>query len=422
MRCFCIGRGRASDICALVVCALALALALCTARWVGKKDTPPMASAGTAPGDSSASLLASTGLKETPLRLTGISYGGPFPVVLDESFWKGVVQIPVARLDASLLMHLQSLLGPAATVTLAGDALKDDKEVAISTLLLSGRLSHRYFGNALLIRSAQGIRARDPGLQRKIRGAEAHRDQLLSHLGGIGLPISTEIECVGYQGTIAEMICDSMDHFDIQQKELEWTTLAYLHYMTHIDTWRDRFGARHSFDDIAQELLSRPLVGASCNGIHILIALSAIVQVDNNRSILSPETRGRVLDRLGRSMAVAIDMQREDGCWDPLCIYRFPGSRRAGSTALEPVIEDSKSVRQSITSHLVLWINALPPEITCPAGVQEGAAAWLSESIVGLSPDKFWDDYCTNTHVLNAICKSGKDAKLPSLPMALTER
>lgn len=393
---------------ACVVGACILATAAWASLWFDRREMGLTNSCDTGGGDINATTQATVILRETPMHLRGISHDGAIPSVLDDSFWQEVVRVPPERVDASMLMHLQSLLGPAATLTQAAGKSGAKDRVGISSILLSEEESRRCFGNSLLLRTAEGIRARTAEPRGVLRGAEAHRDQLLAHCGCMGLSIATSVKCAGHQGTIADMVRESLEHFDIHQKELEWTTLAYLHYAPHVKNWQDRFGTNHSFNEIAQELLSRPFIGASCNGIHNLIALSAIVEADRLHAIVSPDIRSRIIDRLRRAIAVVIETQDREGSWGAVCIYRMPGSRWPNPASQEPVIEDNKGVKQSITSHLVLWINTLPSEVSCPAGVKRAGIDWLCKSIADLSPEQYWKDYCTNTHVLNAICQSGQ--------------
>jgi hypothetical protein len=390
----------------LVACSYALATS--AARWNHQSGGSGQDLAESTGAASDPFSLAAIQFREAPLQLQGITFDAPSGDILNETFWEEVTRLPTDRIDASMLMHLQSMLGRSAKANLVKKSTEDKRDVSITAVLLNGQLSEDFLGNALLASSSVGIRVRDPGLQKSLRGAERHRDQLLAHLGGLGIPSSTTVEYDGRQGAVVDILRDSIAHFDIRQKELEWTALAYLHYLPPLDHWCNRFGARYSFDDIARELLGRPLVGASCNGIHTLIALSAFVQADDKCSLLNEETREIILDRLRQSLVVAIKMQQEEGCWNPLCIYRFPGGRRTGSTVTEPVIEDSLVVRQSITSHIVLWLSALPIEIPRPGGVQEKGGAWLAESIGDLTPREYWDDYCTMTHVLNAVQEARK--------------
>lgn len=340
-----------------------------------------------------------------PLQLAGISYSAQASdgstTLLD--IRSAFSDPPIEHWSTSLFIHLLLLNGPEATLASSTSVeTKESDRKLILDVLLDNSLARRHLGSPIFFRGDNGVRVIDSKLTARGRPSEAHRDQLLATFGAVGLPLSQKLKMGDAPITLASVLQDSIANFDLTQKELEWTTLAYLHYLPPQRDWTNRFGERFSFDALARELLHRPLTGASCNGLHILISLAAMMQVDDQLTILSEDAREAIRKRLLVSLEIVIKMQETDGSWAARCLYAIPGARPIYSKQVELDIADTTSLRQAITSHLIMWLYALPSGFNVPDERVQEAANWLSDRLAEMKSEDLWRQYCPVSHSLAA--------------------
>ena len=97
-------------------------------------------------------------------------------------------------------------------------------------------------------------------------GGVSHPDQYIQALGEAGARSDTAIRLPdGASATLEGVIRESLANFNIEQ-EMEFTAVAYSRWLPPTRRWVDRHGYVHSFDEIAEALMSRSLDGASCCG------------------------------------------------------------------------------------------------------------------------------------------------------------
>src|SRR6185437_15422714 len=67
---------------------------------------------------------------------------------------------------------------------------------------------------------------------------------------------------------VRELLEDTLANFDRRERELEWTAEALALYLPPQREWSDKYGNRHTLDEVAEELLNRPLSSsfANCRG------------------------------------------------------------------------------------------------------------------------------------------------------------
>src|SRR6185437_11410072 len=137
-------------------------------------------------------------------------------------------------------------------------------------------------------------------------GDESHRDQGLACLAQLGLPLSHPLQVDGLPYALKDVLQDSLANFDMHQKELEWTGMAYALYLPPLRQWRNRFGQSFSFDDLTEELLGRSLLHSPCGGSHRLILLTTLHRLDKQHPILSAKVRIELDQFLKKAVEQAI--------------------------------------------------------------------------------------------------------------------
>lgn len=66
-----------------------------------------------------------------------------------------------------------------------------------------------------------------------------HRDQMLSSLAELGVPLSASIGAGTKVYKVRDLLCTSMNEFHLKQREIEWTAVAYAHYLPPQSHWKN---------------------------------------------------------------------------------------------------------------------------------------------------------------------------------------
>jgi hypothetical protein len=155
--------------------------------------------------------------------------------------------------------------------------------------------AEKFFGESLLFQTRNGVRYRLPssGSPANEEG-ESHRDLFLATFAELGLPLSTPLNIATGSFTLRDLLRDSVANFDLQQQEIVWTAVAYCLYLPPQNRWQNRDEMWFTFDDLANELLHRPLREGTCGGAHLLFAMTFLARVDSSR-LAYPNQPGRRL-------------------------------------------------------------------------------------------------------------------------------
>jgi len=285
---------------------------------------------------------------------------------------------PSVPLDGAAACHFLRAygLGP-----IPNSALQSGRLTALA--MLDGNRAKQLFGKPLFYQTRYGVRStlalpdRTPG---KTGAGEAHRDQCLAAFAEAGLPLSTPIRTSSGVFSIRAVLDDSVLNFKPDEEEIHWTAIAYCLYLPAQTAWRNRDGERFGFDDLANELMRRPLGEASCGGAHLLYALTLLLRVDREAPRLSQPVRQAVEQRLRKCVATAMGSQAADG-WFALDWFQ-PG-------ALPPRIANPPLYRLIATGHIVEWMQYLPEDLQPAQAVYVRAAAWLHSELTKMMTGSF---------------------------------
>jgi hypothetical protein len=203
---------------------------------------------------------------------------------------------------------------------------------------------------------------------------------------------------VSRRAVMRDVLADSLANFHLGQRELEWTTVAYALYLPPIRVWTNRFGETFSFDDIAHELMRRPLALTSCCGTHVLHTLAILTRADAQISILSPDTRENVHRHLRQAVQVLVAKQQTDGRWTPDWFNTF--SPYVGAAVAERSLAPTDSNCLLVTSHVAELLLYLPSDIPVPDEVLRAAASWLAKNVEHASIEDGRKASCPFTHAL----------------------
>jgi hypothetical protein len=303
-------------------------------------------------------------------------------------------------MTASLVLHVLHAHGLDATFDrpLLGSGAE------LLALFTDDRSSRAFFGEPTMIRTRHGIRwAVNP---EDASAREYHRDQLLGAIAELGLPLSTPFQISGAQHTAFDLLQDSIANYSNEQVEIEWTAFAYALYLPPTKSWRNKYGQAFTFDDLAKEVINRPLDSGSCTGSHLVWAMIAIDRADRVAGpLLSAPVRETLTSRLREIVDAAVHAQNPDGSWGSDWNARL---LPAGHIHDAPSSYDSLKHQRLATSHIPEWLMHLPEELTVPDEVVHRAGRWLFRQWRNVHDESFVaENFCPCSHaaaVLGVLC------------------
>lgn len=302
---------------------------------------------------------------------------------------------PDEVVSASRWLHLLHVTGPALRHYYHG------QEISAVNLFTEADLGSEYFGAAVFSATHHGIRYRASGENLSFaRTQEVHRDQVLAHLGELGLSLSTPLVEKGHDYRLYDVLRDSVANFHLAQDELEWTAFAYALYFPPAKQWTNKFGQSFSFDDLALALVDRSLANRPCAGVHVAWALVALYRVDTEHApILSREVRQRLQRRLMAHVHAAVQSQQPDGSW-PTDWHRDPASKDSSRSSAS---DDDLASHLLATGHVAEWLVYVPPEFEIPTALLTRSADWLYRTLRQLPADLVQDRFCPVSHATHAL-------------------
>ncbi len=279
--------------------------------------------------------------------------------------------------------------------------LNDSQKVL--RLLTDSEFGRSFFGAPAIKRTRHGIEFVSAALtlEEHTRATESHRDQCLASLGELGVPLSTPITVGEEKLTLEAALTDSLANFHLKQNELQWTAIAYALYVPPRKEWVNKFGERHTFDDLANRLLTDPVENSSCAGTHLGYALTLLYRVDRTFTpILSQGVRERLRQRLERTVAAAIGTQSEDGSWSG----EWGRTLYSHSDHTPSANEADMGGRLLVTGHLCEWFLYVPAEFNVPDDCLRRAGLWLRSQLEDFPGDSVPEAaICPYTHAACAL-------------------
>ena len=190
---------------------------------------------------------------------------------------------------------------------------------------------------------------------------EHHPDQFLNYFSMTGGTLDAKISIDGRQFTMRDLLDRSLLESKADQ-ELDYTVLAYSHYLEPGISWTDKFGETVSFPELLKALLTKD--EPTCLGTHRLGALARTL----SRETLcrTPEMK-KLLPELELQVRTAVydlkSAQRPDGC------FAIPGETPCSNSA------DFADIY--FTGHSLEWILFL--------GDRFAADDWIVDAVESLA-------------------------------------
>ena len=195
--------------------------------------------------------------------------------------------------------------------------------------------------------------------------------------------------------TIDNVIQEALRDFQLDERETEWTAMAFGLWLPPTREWTNARGRRISFDLLARRLMRGHNRYGACSGTHRVYSLALLLRLDGDFQILSPPVRDAVYQHLEKVRDLIEVSQFEEGYW--------PSNWSAGAKAVEDPIDDPDYRRVIATGHHLEWLAIAPKELHPPREQILKAADWIIANTVEKTHGEILSKYTFYSHVGNAL-------------------
>jgi hypothetical protein len=224
-----------------------------------------------------------------------------------------------------------------------------------------------------------------------------HHDHMLACLAEAGVSLEQQVFTPsGQHHNVADVLRQAMRDFRPDERETEWSALAFALYLSPERSWRTAEGRRVDFDLLARRLMRGQLEYGVCSGTHRVYSLMALWRIDQEHDILS--------DGVARDVWRHLEMVRDLICASQFDDGRWPTNWCDGRAAVEQPRKDDEVYQQVIaTGHHLEWLAIAPPELHPPRERIDRAARWLIDDTTGHTAEEIMAKYTFYSHVGNAL-------------------
>ena len=244
----------------------------------------------------------------------------------------------------------------------------------------------------LLVEKPHGVSVRY-GL---VQGESVHHDHWLASVTEAGAPLSTPIFTPGRHGwTLGDVLQQSLQDFRLDERETEWTAMAFGLWISPTREWTGSGGRQYSFDLLVHRLVRGQKEIGVCSGTHRVYSLMLLVRLDDEFDILSDASRAEAWAYLEKTRDAIMESQFPDGHW--------PTNWADGAAALENPRDDDLSKMVIATGHHIEWLSIAPRELHPPEDQIKRAIDWLVTTTAAQSKSDIMARYTFFSHVGAAL-------------------
>lgn len=227
-------------------------------------------------------------------------------------------------------------------------------------------------------------------------GGSVHHDHFLACLTEAGIHLHEQVFTPAqHVRTIDDVLQRALRDFRVDERETEWSALAFGLWISPTREWKLADGRTVNFDMLADRLIRGSLRFGVCNGTHRLYSMMVLVRLDDTYKILSPETRARIMAHLQNVKKLIMESQFEDGHWS--------SNWYDGAAAVKNPVADPLSQQVISTGHHLEWLAIAPEELHPPRAQIEKAARWAIRTTVAQKPEEIMASYTFFSHIGGAL-------------------
>ncbi|MFG0334229.1 MAG: hypothetical protein ACF8TS_12765 [Maioricimonas sp. JB049] len=244
----------------------------------------------------------------------------------------------------------------------------------------------------LLIDRPQGIAIR----WGRETGASVHHDHWLASLTEAGVSRDTPVYGPARRDiTIGDVVQESLRDFRLDERETEWTAMAFGLWLPPTRHWTGGDGRQYSFDLIARRLMRGHKEKGVCSGTHRVYSLVLLIRLNDEFDILSDAMRAEVYGFLEDVRDAITAAQFEDGHW--------PSNWPDGAAAVARPVDDPVYRQVIATGHHLEWLAIAPRDLHPPDDQIRRAAEWVIRTTVEQPTEDILTRYTFYSHVGNAL-------------------
>ncbi|WP_437187698.1 hypothetical protein SH668x_001104 [Planctomicrobium sp. SH668] len=227
-------------------------------------------------------------------------------------------------------------------------------------------------------------------------GASYHHDHLLACVTEANAPLNTPVYGPARKNaTLFDVLQESMRDFRLDEREVEWTAMAFGLWICPEKEWIGSEGRHYSFDLIADRLMRGERSLGVCSGTHRVYSLMLLIRLDDEYHILSPDVRQTSYRYLEGVRDSIIESQFEDGHW--------PSNWPDGKEAVTNPVDDPLYRKVIATGHHLEWMSIAPPDLLVPEEQLKKAVDWIVETTLSQPRSKIHESYTFYSHVGAAL-------------------
>jgi len=227
-------------------------------------------------------------------------------------------------------------------------------------------------------------------------GGSVHHDHWLASLTEAGIHRDAPVFAPSRRDMdINDVIQQSLRDFRLDEREVEWSAMAFGLWIPPVKAWQTTDGRTVSFDQLTRRLIRGHKKYGVCVGTHRVYSLMLLIRLDDEFDILSDSARADAYAYLERVRDLISECQFEDGHW--------PANWMEGKAALTSTeeIPDYKNV--IATGHHLEWLAIAPKELHPPHEQIVKAAKWVIQNTTSHTEEEILQKYTFYSHVGNAL-------------------
>ncbi len=227
-------------------------------------------------------------------------------------------------------------------------------------------------------------------------GASFHHDHLLASVTEANAPLDTPVYGPPRRNdTLYNVLQESMRDFRLDEKETEWTAMAFGLWIPPQKEWIGSEGRRYSFDLLVDRLLRGDRQTGVCAGTHRVYSLMLLIRLDDEYHILSKAARDAAYKYLEGVRDAIMASQFEDGHW--------PSNWPDGKHAVDSPIDEPEYRKVIATGHHLEWMSIAPKELLVPDEQLKKAIDWIVANTKSKSRSEINAAYTFYSHVGAAL-------------------
>jgi len=227
-------------------------------------------------------------------------------------------------------------------------------------------------------------------------GGSVHHDHWLACLTEAGIDLDEPVFAPARRNmTVNDVLQESLRDFRLDERETEWSAMAFGYWLPPAKSWRNAEGREITFDALGRRLIRGHLRFGVCSGTHRVYSLMALVRLDDEYGILSTPVRGEIYAHLEKVRDLIVQAQFVDGHWS--------SNWSAGKKSVDEPLDEPTFKKVIATGHHLEWLAIAPKELHPSDESILRAADWIIKQTTDRTEQELLEQYTYYSHVGSAL-------------------